>query len=155
MLNENNGFSWGWVIFIVLILWFFVGGGFGFGNRDNNCGCNRVSNCEVQKQGIIDAAKTNYNILKETHDVQDALGAKIDFYGYENLKDQLSVARDEITFLKTNENTNEKFNALSRQLEACCCAMNGRINELQCAIPQRPPFYANGSYFNGGCGCGY
>ena len=76
MMSNDTTFSWGWVIFLILILWFFVGGnGFGFGGYGNRAGsflagdilgqlqgrdaslsCG-ASNCEVERRGLITAAE--------------------------------------------------------------------------------------------------
>ena len=92
MMNTDGTFSWGWIIFLILILWFFVGGGFGgfggygYGNRagaflagealGSNCG---VSNCEVERRALVTAADTNYRIIDQanaTRAVVEACKAK-------------------------------------------------------------------------------
>lgn len=59
-----NWTSWGLVIFFILLFMIFRGfGGFGgFGPQQGwgNPGCGVVSNCQVEKQGIIDTARTQY-----------------------------------------------------------------------------------------------
>ena len=56
--NLNIG-GWGIVLFLILMFW-WVGGNGGFGNRGGNMppfaqsGCGVVSNCQVEKQEIID-----------------------------------------------------------------------------------------------------
>lgn len=167
----NDGFSWGWVIFIVLILWFFVGGAFGngFGNRAyaNECGCARVSNCEVEKQGIIDSARTQYLIETTARQTQEqaaaqftALGNKIDFYEYQNLRDELAQERNKNMVLENRIYSDAQFNSLSRQNENMFCALKSEIAELSCQVPKRPPYYAQGFINTGyqippnfGCGC--
>ena len=88
--RDAGTFSWGWVIFIILILWFFAGGGFnnGFGfNRggfgagflagEGSNGCNRVSNCEVERQGLITAAETNFRIIEENRKSTEAISSQL------------------------------------------------------------------------------
>lgn len=149
-MDDNKGFSWGWIIFIILILWFFVGGNLGGdrGKGNGNGDCGGKSNCDIEIQALKTAYETNFNIVNSNHQVQDVLGTKIDFYGYENCKDQLAQARDKITFLETNANTDAKFNTLSRQMEVCCCDLNAKIAEFACMTPQRPQFYGSGTYGN-------
>ena len=79
----------GWV-------WWSVGG------RGGECaGCSVVSNCQVEKQQIIDTARTQYmieNTAKQTQEqamaLANALGTKIDFYEYQNLRDQLAQEKN-------------------------------------------------------------
>lgn len=119
MMSNDTTFSWGWVIFLILILWFFVGGnGFGFGGYGNRAGsflagdilgqlqgrdaslsCG-ASNCEVERRGLITAAETNYRIIdqaQQTRNVVEATSAttnaKIDFYAYQDLRDKLSESQ--------------------------------------------------------------
>ena len=62
MEESKSGMSWIGVLFVILVIWAIFGGGFGngWGNRGSCAydGCNRVSNCEVEKREIIDSART-------------------------------------------------------------------------------------------------
>ena len=65
MEESKSGMSWIGVLFVILVIWAIFGGGFGngWGNRGScayDGGCNRVSNCEVEKREIIDSARTQY-----------------------------------------------------------------------------------------------
>lgn len=89
--SEGTGsMDWGWVIFLILILWFFVGGGSGFfGNRCNggygygygyeygrgfipgyelgqitgeNVG---ATHSEVERRQLVTAAETNFRIIEQ------------------------------------------------------------------------------------------
>ncbi|MEG0431041.1 MAG: hypothetical protein RR420_05460 [Anaerovoracaceae bacterium] len=165
--TANAGFSWGWVIFIVLILWFFVGGGLGNNRADAfGCGCNRVSNCEVEKQGIIDSARTQYLIEQQAAGTRELVMAtanvtqtKIDYYAYENLRDQLAQERSKNIVLENRVYSDAQFNALQRQNENMFCALKTEIADLSCQVPKRPPYYAQGFITCGnpippnGCGC--
>ena len=52
MMSNDTTFSWGWVIFLILILWFFVGGnGFGFGGYGNRAGSFLAGDILGQLQG--------------------------------------------------------------------------------------------------------
>lgn len=77
---DKDTFSWGWVIFIVLILWFFVGGS-AFGRRgydhDGCNGCSVVSNCQVERQGLITAAETNYRIIEENQKSTNTISSQL------------------------------------------------------------------------------
>ena len=72
MEESKSGMTWLGVLFFVVILLVLLGGGLGqcgggFWGGRGNCGgyapeggCNRVSNCEVEKREIIDSARTQY-----------------------------------------------------------------------------------------------
>ena len=101
---DEKSTNWGFLILIFLFfIVFFGGGNLGgvFGGR-GNCmgGCNVVSNCEIEKQGIIDSARTQYLIEQTSRTTQEmtlaginALGTKVDYYEYQNLRDQLAAER--------------------------------------------------------------
>lgn len=98
--------NWGFIILIFLFFMIFGGWGNGglFGGRGGECaGCGVVSNCQVEKQQIIDTARTQYmieNTAKQTQEqamaLANALGTKIDFYEYQNLRDQLAQEKSMI-----------------------------------------------------------
>lgn len=163
MDNTNmGGFSWGWVIFIVLILWFFVGGnnGFGFGNRFGNgfgfgagldtaliagalgsAGCSRVSNCEVERQALINAAETNFRIIEEnrksTEQISSQLRAQYDAEQGEKIFDlklnnvmqqnaynlALSEKNATIERMTLANSINARFDTLSAQI----CKIQGEM----------------------------
>lgn len=69
MEDRSTGMSWIAVLFVIIVIFAIFGGNFGGGwgwNRGNNPyppqegGCNRVSNCEIERQGIADTARTQY-----------------------------------------------------------------------------------------------
>lgn len=149
MMSNDTTFSWGWVIFLILILWFFVGGnGFGFGGYGNRAGsflagdilgqlqgrdaslsCG-ASNCEVERRGLITAAETNYRIIdqaQQTRNVVEATSAttnaKIDFYAYQNLRDKLSESQRENMMLQNKLYSDAKFGAIEAQLASISCRM--------------------------------
>lgn len=149
MMSNDTTFSWGWVIFLILILWFFVGGnGFGFGGYGNRAGsflagdilgqlqgrdaslsCG-ASNCEVERRGLITAAETNYRIIdqaQQTRNVVEATSAttnaKIDFYAYQDLRDKLSESQRENMMLQNKLYSDAKFGAFEAQLASISCRM--------------------------------
>lgn len=149
MMSNDTTFSWGWVIFLILILWFFVGGnGFGFGgygnragsflagdilgqlqSRDASLSCG-ASNCEVERRGLITAAETNYRIIdqaQQTRNVVEATSAttnaKIDFYAYQDLRDKLSESQRENMMLQNKLYSDAKFGAIEAQLASISCRM--------------------------------
>jgi hypothetical protein len=146
--------NWGFIILIFLFFMIFGGWGNGglFGGRGGECaGCGVVSNCQVEKQQIIDTARTQYmieNTAKQTQEqamaLANALGTKIDFYEYQNLRDQLAQERTKNVVLENRVYSDAKFNALERQNEAMFGVLKSEIADLSCNVPKRPPYYAQG-----------
>ena len=180
---DKDTFSWGWVIFIVLILWFFVGGS-AFGRRgygyDNDGGCNVVSNCQVERQGLITAAETNYRIIEENQKSTNAISSQ--------LRAQWDAAQGEKIFdLKINNLAQQNaFNLALMEKNATiermtlANSLNQRFNQIDatlanmdCQMLKRAPAYGVGvtcpsaanlngfginpapvsAFFNNGCGC--
>lgn len=187
MDNKEMGgtFSWGWVIFIILILWFFVGGsGYGFGNRGiageaTSCGCNRVSNCEVEKSEIINSARTQYLIeqqasLTRATDTANSnmLATKIDFYAYQDLRDKLDKAEMNNFYLQNKLDTERVNSELKSKMASDNSELNRRLDSIQCSMLKRPDVTGVGAvcpsqaiingmgigssvpFPNYGCGCG-
>ena len=106
-MNENMTFTnfsgWGIVIFFIIIIAAFAW--FVRGDRDRYpiYGCNTVSNCQVERQGLVTAAETNYRIIDEARNTRDALSAQ--------LRAQWDAAQGEKIF-------DLKINALAQQNEA-------------------------------------
>lgn len=155
MDNTNmGGFSWGWVIFIILILWFFSGGGLnnGFGfNRggfgagflagEGYNGCNKVSNCQIERQGLITAAETNFRIIEENRKSTDAIssqlraqydaaqGEKMFDLKINNLAQQnaynlaLSEKNATIERMTLANSLNARFDSLASQIQGIRCSM--------------------------------
>lgn len=161
MENEMGFGGYGFLIVLILFIWMIFGGGFGgWGARGgvvNTCGA--VSNCEVEKQEIIDAARTQYLIEQTSRITQEqtaaglaALGTKVDFYEYQNLRDALAAERTKTMALENRIYSDGQFNALRAQIEA-----------IGCGMLKQPPVYGVGTSCNaiyapiptGSCGvCG-
>lgn len=147
MITNNDGtFSWGWIIFLILILWFFVGGGFGgfggFGGYGNRAGAflagdvygqsvaHGAGNHEVERRGLVTAADTNYRIIEQAQQTRDVVSAtaqatqaKIDFYAYQDLRDKLSESQRENMMLQNKLYSDAKFGAIETQLASIACRM--------------------------------
>lgn len=158
MMDESMGTGtglWGIVIFFILLFFIFDRKGLGVDGAtviaDN--GCSKVSNCEVEKQTIINTATTQFLIEQKANETNMAIVTdgnktreKIDFYAYEGLKDQLAQSRAENIALRGQIYSDAKFNALEMQLA-----------NISYSMPKRPPFYAAGglpcaSVYPTGCG---
>ena len=79
MEERSTGMSWIAVLFVIIVVVALFGGNFGGGwgwNRSGNPypaqegGCNRVSNCQVEKQEIVDAARTQYLIEQQSNNTR-------------------------------------------------------------------------------------
>ena len=163
---DNTNFSWGWVIFIVLILWFFVGGagGLGFGRFGNYNGYDTTSNCDVERRNLISVADTNYRIIEQanaTRQVVEATAsatqAKIDFYAYQDLRDKLAESQRENMMLQNQLYSNAKFGEVEKQLATISCQMLKRPELVGVAAACTNAAVINGLGINGlynhGCGC--
>lgn len=174
-MNENTSMGMGGYVlplFVILIVWFFMGGGcggfggFGGWGRGNWGACGGASPCEIERQEIIDSATTQFKIVDNARQVQDTviagnnmLANKIDFYEYQNLRDQLSQERTKNVVLENRVYADAQFNALTAQNRDMYNALQTQIAELSCNVPKRPPYFAQGFVTCGqvipnGCGCG-
>ena len=138
---DEKSTNWGFLILIFLFFVVFFGGGnLGglFGGR-GNCmnGCGVVSNCEIEKQVIIDSARTQYLVEQTSRTTQEmtlaginALGTKIDYYEFQNLRDQLAAER-----AKNNELQ------LMAYIESKDCNINRRLDAIQCQMLKQPPIW--------------
>lgn len=158
MMDESMGTGtglWGIVIFFILLFFIFDRKGLGADGAtviaDN--GCSKVSNCEVERQTIINTATTQFLIEQKANETNMAIVTdgnktreKIDFYAYEGLKDQLAQSRAENIALRGQIYSDAKFNALEMQLA-----------NISYNMPKRPPFYSAGglpcaTIYPTGCG---
>lgn len=132
----SGGFNtWGIAIFLIILFAAFLGRGNWGANSVQAMpmpvqSCNAVSNCQVEKQGIIDSARTQYLIEDTSRQTQEktiagitALGTKIDFYEYQKLQDQLAQERTKNVVLENRVYSDAKFGAVEAQLASMSCRM--------------------------------
>lgn len=155
MDDSKTGMSWIGVLFIILVIWAVFGGGFGngcgnglFGNR-GGClpegGCDRVSNCEIEKNEIIDSARTQYLIEQQSSDTRTAIrdsrdavmGQASRIYEAQQ-SEKIFDLKMENQSLKSNIFTKELVGNLSQQLSECCCSFNRRLDAIECDMLKRP-----------------
>lgn len=152
-MEDKSGMGWAGLLLFLVVIWILFGSmfgnGLGWGNRNNWGGCDRVSNCEVEKQGIIDSAKTQYLIETTSRQTQEYLGNKIDFYEFQALKDQLAAERSKNMVLENRVYSDAQFTALSRQMEGFCCANERRLDAIECQMLKRPAIYGIGATCSG------
>lgn len=155
--NNESGMNWLWVLFVVVILYLIFGGGLGFGNGcgnragwgwGNDCGCTRVSNCEIEKQEIIDSASTRYLIEQQGAATRAAAQAGFEALSAQNsriyeqgLQEALFDAKMKIQQLEGNAFTKAQTDALAKQYSDCCCELNRRLDSIECNMLKRPALY--------------
>ena len=178
MEDSKTGMSWIGVLFVILVIWAIFGGfgnGFGWGNR-GGCvpegGCNRVSNCEVEKREIIDSARTQYLTEQQgettrlaIRDSRDAVMGQASRIYEAQQSEKIFDLKMENMSLKNNFYTKELVGGLSQQLSDCCCAFNRRLDAIECDMLKKPNLYGVAStcsgqtipgafHFLSGCGNG-
>lgn len=159
MDETKSGMGWIGVLFIILVIWAVLGGN--FGGRWNQggwdgCGCTRVSNCEVEKQGIIDSARTQYLIEQQGASTRAAAQAGFDAVMQQNsriyeqgLQEALFDAKMKIQSLEGQIFTKEQTDGIAKQLAECCCGFNRRLDAIECSMLKRPQLYGVASTCSG------
>lgn len=173
--REYGGFSiWGLLVVLILVFWIINGnrnGGWGWGG--DGCGwggfggwnrgwgfCGGASPCEVEKQEIINSARTQYLIEQKNAEstaqiiaAQNVTNTKIDFYAYQAERDKVAELQRQNSMLEGRIYADAQYNALNSKLDGIACR--------QLKAPEFQPtggFVAstcnNFSGFNNGCGCG-
>lgn len=147
MDETKSGMGWIGVLFIILVVWLIFGGGFnrGWGNCGNDCGCNRVSNCEVERQELIDSARTQYLIEQQGNQTRMANQAGVEAIMAQNsriyeqrLQETIFDLKMENASLKNNIFTKEQMDALAKQYSDCCCELNRRLDGIECKMLTKP-----------------
>lgn len=142
MEETKSGMGWAGLLLFFVVIWIlfgaFSGDRGGYGRGGDNCGCTRVSNCEVEKQGIIDSAQTRFLIEKTSNDNREAIMAQNSRIYEQGLQERIFDLKLENMTLKNEANADARFNALSRQYEACCCEFNRRLDGIECNMLKRP-----------------
>lgn len=155
MDESKTGMNWIVVLFVVVILYLIFGGGLGFGNGcgnragwNNDCGCTRVSNCEIEKQEIIDSARTQYMIEQQGATTRAAAQAGFEALSAQNsriyeqgLQEALFDAKMKIQQLEGNIFTKEQTDGIAKALAECCCGFNRRLDAIECNMLKRPALY--------------
>lgn len=139
-----GGFAFIALFLLILFALFNQNGLWGHGRAyaADSCG---VSGCDIkqsiwnnEKQGIIDSARTNYNVEAQADATREYLGNKIDFYEYQNLRDRANAAEQRNMFLEGQINDIQRYNLLQNQ-----------IAELSCSVLKAPKVYGVGTVCNG------
>lgn len=148
MEETKSGMGWIGVLFIILVIWAIFGGGFGWNNRQMDCGCTRVSNCEVERREIIDSAETRFLIEQQGAATKAAQQAGFEAVMAQNtriyeqgLQKDLFDAKMRIQQLEGNAFVKEQTDALAKQYAEYCCNFNRRLDAIECSMLKRPQLY--------------
>lgn len=122
---EEKWGSWGIILFLIILFALFNNGGlFGYGNKGS------ATNDDVERRNLISVADTNYRIIEQggaTRQVVEATAnatqAKIDFYAYQGLRDELAEAQRKNAILENQLYNDRKFGAIEAQLASIACKM--------------------------------
>lgn len=173
MEESKSGMSWIGVLFVILVIWAIFGGGFGnnfgWGNR-GNCGgyvpeggCGRVSNCDVERSGLVNTATTQFLVEQNgastreaLHNTQDAIMAQASrIYEAQQAEKMFDLklsaqAKDaKIAQLETQIHNDAKFAAIEKQVSDCCCGINQRFSAIECNMLTKPNLYGVATTCNG------
>nr|DAP76208.1 MAG TPA: hypothetical protein [Caudoviricetes sp.] len=164
MEDRSTGMSWIAVLFVIIVIFAIFGGNFGGGwgwNRGNNPyppqeGCNRVSNCEIERQEIADTARTQYLIEQQSNDTRMAINASTDAITsqasriYEQrLQETIFDLKMENQSLKNGIFTKEQTDALAAKISDCCCGFNRRLDAIEGRMLTKPNLYGVASTCGG------
>lgn len=173
MEELKTGTNWWGLLILIFLLFIVFGGGFGIGGfgaygrrgyGDYFGGCERTSNCEVERRGLITAADTNYRIIEQAQATREtvqatasATQAKVDFYAYQDLRDKLAEQQRQNMMLQNQLYSDAKFNALEKQIAGISCNMLRKpdVTGIGAVCPNASILNGLGiNSFSGGCGCG-
>ena len=160
MEDSKTGMSWIGVLFVILVIWAIFGGGFGngWGNRGSCAydGCNRVSNCEVEKREIIDSARTQYLTEQQgeetrlaIRDSRDAVMGQASRIYEAQQSEKIFDLKMENMSLKNSFYTKELVGGLSQQMERFCCEFNRRLDGIECDMLKQPKLSGVAATCNG------
>lgn len=182
---DKESYSWGGIgflaLFFLIIIAFWNRGGNGFG-WGNNCGNgfipfgdgigfgassygfqNYRATCDAEKAEIINTAATQYKTIEQAQLTRDTVNAtanatqaKIDFYAYQGLRDQLAEEQRKNLVLENQLYNDRKFGEVDKQLAAISCQMLKRpdVTGVGAVCPNAAIINGLGITGLNGCGCG-
>lgn len=149
---------------MILVIWAIFGGfgngfGGGWGNR-NACGpeggCSRVSNCEVEKNEIIDSARTQFLIEQNgaatrtaIRDSRDEVMGQASRIYEQRLQETIFDLKAENMQLKNNAFVQGLVTGLEKKVDDCCCGFNRRLDGIECNMLKRPQLSGVAATCNG------
>lgn len=161
--------GYGFLILIVLFFWIILGGGFGGGFMNRGCNCDATTNCQVERQGLITAAETNYRIIDENRRSTDLISGQLnrqwDAAQGEKIFDlklnALAMQQSFESKLLAKDATIERM-TLAATMDKKFDALTAAIADIRCNMLSRPPVFGIGTscnsivtpaLFGNGCGC--
>lgn len=142
MDKTESGMGWAGLLLFFVVIWILFGsmGGVYGANRGcgdvavGGCGCRGISNCEVEKQEIIDSARTQFLVIEQNNATRDLLQAQ-------RAADQAEKLFD----AKAKIGQLENYISLSNQL----APIKDVLADLQCNCLKRPPLFGLAATCNG------
>lgn len=133
--------GWGFIILIFLLFIVFGGSASFGGNRGYGYGpgygMTEASIADAKVSEIRNTATTQYLIEQQgaaaiaaTKECQNAIGTKIDYYGYMDLRDKVGELQAKNMQLENQLAMNAQFGAI-----------NKRLDMMNCQMLKRPPLY--------------
>lgn len=126
----------GWGFIILIFLLFIVFGGTAGFNRSYGNGYAWNDSC-AEKQEILDSARTQYLIEQSsaanqaaTVQAANAIGTKIDYYGYMDLRDKVSELQSKNMQLENQIYSGAQF-----------ARLDAKLNHIECRMVKSPIFY--------------
>lgn len=146
--KTESGLGWAGLLIIFIVIWLLFGGGFGGDRRGGYveaAGCTRVSNCEVERQEIIDSYNTQLNTINQgimtradasanTQRIMDQQRAQYDAIQGEKMFD-----------LKTENNTLKLMSYFDNKF----CQQEAQIADIRCNMLPKPNLYGVSSTCSG------
>lgn len=172
---DKESYSWGGIgflaIFILIILAFFFRGGNGFGWGNGYDGVaggmgygfqNFKATCDAEKAEIINSATTQYGTINQATLTRELIAstasatqAKIDYYGYQDLRDKLAESQRENMMLQNQLFVKDQLAPLTASIADIRCNMLTRpnITGIGAVCPNAGVLNGLGLNSLNGCGC--
>lgn len=148
-MEESKSYGWLIILLIFIVVLGFITGGNGlFGGRSNGadghtCGC--VSNCEVQKQEIIDNARNLYAIEASANKTIAASNADTQRLYDQSARQYEAGLQKDLFDLKINAQTTAILNNQALQAKDFeisqlkqTYAINERLAGIECSMLKKP-----------------
>lgn len=176
---DKENFSWGGIgflaLFFLLIIGFWNRGGAGFGWGNNGFGMpvngdlgftnygfqNYKATCDAEKSEIINTARTQYLTEQQSAQTRELIQAtanttqaKIDYYAYQGLRDELSKSQMKIAELSNQLFVKDQLAPITSAIADIRCNMLVRPNVTGVGAVCPNAGIINGLGLTNGYGCG-
>lgn len=168
--------NWGLVIFLIILFAVFWSGGMGFGPNRAYAGPMGFADgvngygfedykaiCEAQKQNIANTATTQYLTEQQAAATRELIAAtsnatqaKIDFYAYQGLRDELSKSQMKVAELQNQLFVKEQLAPISSAIADVRCNMLPKpaLSGVAAVCPNSAVINGLGISNLNGLGCG-